>query len=89
MAVQVRQVEYVKEIDDVAVLLIGIVHDAKAGKSAVEIATGSLQNFLNAVAGVDQVGAEASENRKVAMQTIGYRVGELADALLAPKSVQV
>lgn len=86
MAVQVRQVEYMKEIDDVAVLLVQIVQDAKAGKSPVEIATGSLQNFLNAVAGVDQVGVELGEGRKVAMQTIGYRIGELADALLAPKS---
>ena len=82
---QKREVEYCKEVDDVAVLLSAIVADAKAGKPVAEIASGNLQKLVDAVAGVDQIDDEAKANRKVFMQTIGYRTGELADALL-PKA---
>lgn len=82
--IQKREEEYCKEVDDVAVLLISIVSDIKGGKSAGDITSGSIQKLIDAVAGIDQLGAE-SENRKVFLKTLGSRTGELADALL-PKA---
>ena len=91
MGIEKREVEFAKEIDDVGVLLVQIVRDAKAGKSAMEIASGSVGNLLNALTGVDQLPAEVKANRKVALQTIGFRTGELTDAILedAPAPVRV
>ncbi len=87
MSIQKREVEYAKELDDCAALLVHIVRDVKAGKTAAEIASGSLQDLMTAMSGIDQVDDELAANRKVALQTIGYRTGELTDAFLAaPKS---
>jgi hypothetical protein len=79
--VQTKQVEFCKEVDDVAVLLVKLVTEIKAGKSIGDIVSGNVQPLIDAVAGVDQLSAEAAE-RKVFMQTLGYRTGELTDALL-------
>ena len=82
MAIEKKEVEYAKEIDDVAVLLVAVVKDVRQGKTAAEIANGAITKLIAALAGVDQMDDEAKLNRKVAMQTIGYRTGELADAVL-------
>lgn len=82
VGIQKREVEYTKEIDDVAVLLVNIVKAARAKKSAGEIAAGEVQDLLNALQNVDDVDDELKANRKVALQTIGYRSGELTDAIL-------
>lgn len=82
MAVQTKNVEYSKEIDDVAFLLVKIVADIRQGKGIAEVVSGAVAPLVDALAGVDQMGAEVSANRKVALQTIGYRTGELTDAIL-------
>lgn len=82
MAKEIRQVEFAKEVDDAMVLVASILRDVREGKPVAEIAAGNLSGLVNAVAGIDQVPAEIEENRKVALQTIGYRFGEIADALL-------
>ena len=81
MGLQKKEVEYCKEVDDVASLLVAIVNDVRVGKSVSEIASGSVQKLIDAISGVDQLDEE-SKNRKVFLQTIGYRTGELADSLL-------
>lgn len=88
MAVQKREVEYAKEIDDVAALLVKVLSDAKAGKPAAEIASGAVTELINALAGLDQAGEEA-KNRRVLLQTLGYRTGEMAGILLGEPSQQV
>lgn len=81
--IQQKQVDYSKELDDVMVLVVGLVADIKGGKSLAEISADALPNLMNAVAGANSVPEELAASRKVALQTIGYRSGELADALLA------
>ncbi len=83
MGKEIRQVEVSKELDDVLALLIVVARDVRAGKSVAEIAADALSKLVDAAAGIDQVSAEVAADRKVALQTIGYRTGELADALLA------
>lgn len=82
MGVQIKQVEFSKELDDAMALVVAIVRDVKAGKPVADIATGNLQAFVEAMSGIDQVPAELAENRRAALQTIGYRTGELTDAFL-------
>lgn len=82
MAVQKKEIQYAKEIDDVAVLLVSVLRDVKAGKTAAEIANGAITKLIEALAGVDQMDDEVKGNRVVALQTIGYRMGDLADAIL-------
>ena len=87
--IQTKTVEYAKEVDDVAVLLVNIVRQARAGKGVSEIASGAVTDLVNALAGIDQLDDEAETNRKVVLQTIGYRSGELADAILGEKPLTV
>lgn len=79
--IQQKQVEFAKELDDAMILAITLLSDIRAGKSAAEITGDALPKLMEAIAGIDQVPAEMA-SRKVALQTIGYRAGELADALL-------
>jgi hypothetical protein len=89
MGIESRQLQVAKEVDDVALLLVQLVGDIKAGKSAPEIASGVVAKLVDALAGVDKIGAEVESNRKAVLATIGYRVGELADAVLAPSAPSV
>lgn len=82
MGIQIKQVEYAKEVDDVAVALVHIVSEIKAKKGIGELVGGALPKLIDAVGGIDQAGDEVKEHRKVALQTIGYRTGELTDAIL-------
>lgn len=85
MAIQKKEVEYAKEMDDVGALLVKIVKEAKEKKPVGDIASGSVQALIDAISGVDQVGVEFDKSRKVALQTILSRVGELVDAVLPAK----
>lgn len=78
-----RQVEYSKELDEAMVFLVSIVKDVKAKKPIGEIATGNLQGLINAIAGAEMLDDEFVEDPSVALQTVGYRVGELAAALVS------
>lgn len=82
MAIQKREVEFSKEIDDVAVFNLHLLKAIKDKKPIAEIMSGSLKDLMDAVQGIDQMDDEAKSNRKVALQTIGYRAGEMADVLL-------
>lgn len=83
MAIIQVQVDRAKEIDDVLVLLVGLVTDLKAKKDLATVAADNLPKLMDAVAGVNQVADELKANKAVAFATIGSRVGELAGALLA------
>lgn len=89
MAIEKRQVEYAKEIDDVAVLLVDIVRKAREGVDPATIASGSITNLVTALSGVDQLDDEVRANRKVALQTIGYRTGDLTDAILGAPVIEL
>jgi hypothetical protein len=77
-----KEVSYSKEVDDVLVLVIELVKDIKAKKGAAEIATENLANLMAALSGIDSA-SEELKDKVVALQTIGYRTGELSAALLA------
>ena len=79
--IEKREVEFAKEIDDVAVLLVELVKDIKAKKGAAEIAGENVKNLMDAIAAFDQIPAEA-KNKLVALQTLGYRTGELAAVIV-------
>lgn len=82
MAIENKQVQIAKEIDDVLLLLVEVAKDIKAGKDAAAIAAENLPNLINAIGGIDQAKAELEANKAVVMQTVGMRVGELASALV-------
>jgi hypothetical protein len=85
MAIEKREVDVAKEIDDVMKAVVEIVKDVKEKKSVADIAMENMQNLIDALSGVDQMGSELEENRAAAMSTVALRVAELADLLLAPK----
>ncbi len=78
MAIQKKEVEYAKEADDVMALFIETVKNRKQGKPVTEL----FDELMAAIGGIEEVPAEAAEHRKVLLQTIGFRTGELADAFL-------
>lgn len=82
MSLQSRQVDYSKELDDVALLLVTVVRDIRAGKSAAELAADAFPKLIEALNGVDAVPGELKENLEVSLQTMGYRLGELVGAVL-------
>lgn len=88
--IESRSVDFAKEVDDLAVLfptLITAILAKKAqGKSVVqiatELATEDFQLFVAAVAGVGDISTEVAASRKAVLATLGYRLGETADAIL-------
>lgn len=85
MAVQTKNVEYSKEIDDCMVLFCEIVRNRKNKEDLTSL----MDELMNALAGVDQVDDEVAQSRKVAFQTIGYRTGELTEAFLPAQAIQL
>jgi hypothetical protein len=85
MAIEQKQINYAREIDDVVWLLVSLVKDIKAGKTIPEVVAGSVSSLVAALNGLDQLDDEIAANKQVAFQTIGYRVGELAGAILEKK----
>ena len=77
-----RNIKVAKEIDDVMLILPSLIRAIRAGKPVAEIVATEFANLISAVQGADQVSAELATERKVALQTIGYRSGELVDAFL-------
>jgi hypothetical protein len=82
MAVEQRQVMIAKEVDDVALLLVEIVKQVKSGKPVAEMAAGVMDELVQAISGVDQIDDEWKEDRSAVMATMGYRLGELTDAII-------
>lgn len=88
--IESRTVNFAKEVDDVAVLFPTLIASIKEklakGESITQIvmetATEDFQLFVAAVAGVTNVPDELKADRKVVLATLGYRLGETADALL-------
>lgn len=80
--IEQKQIDVAKELDEVMLLIVGLVGDIKAKKSPGEIAAGRLGDLMNALGGMDQLDDEMRLNRKAALGVIGLRMGELADALL-------
>lgn len=87
---ETRMVEFTKEIDDIAKLPAQMISSIKTlsaeGKSIVEIvatlAQSQFSDYVAAVVGFGELSHELTDHRKVAFQTIGYRTGEMVDALL-------
>ncbi len=86
MAIEKREVEIAKEVDDVAKLLVDLVKDIKDGKDVAAITSENLPGLIAAIDGVNQVSAEIASNRKAVLSTVGARAGELADAFLGGSS---
>ncbi len=75
-----KEVEFVKQTDDVMVLINELVKDIKAGKPMAEVGAENLPLLMEAISGVGEVPAEISAG-VIAYQTIGFRVGELMGIL--------
>lgn len=80
--IETKSLPIAKETDDAMLLLVALVKDIKAKKSATEIGVDCLPKLMEAVSGIDQVDDEAKENKEVVLATVGYRTGELAGALI-------
>lgn len=83
MAVEQRNVSVAKEVDDVLALVVHVVKEVKAGKSAGDIASGSVAKLIAAMAGVDAVKDELAQSKGAVYNTVALRVSELVDALSA------
>lgn len=83
MAIEKKEVSYAKELDDCMVLVVELIKDIKAKKGVSELMSENLGNLIAAIGGIDQVAGELESNKEVALETIGFRVGELSNALLA------
>jgi hypothetical protein len=75
--IQKKEIEFAKELDDVLVLVIELIKDIKAKKSAAQIGTENIPLLMTAIGNIDQLPEEA-KNKPVVLSTIGYRAGELA-----------
>ena len=82
MGIESKQVQYAKELDDVGVLLVTFADTVKQGKPLA----GVVDELVSAIEGIGEVDEELAANRRVALSTLGARLGELIDALLAPKA---
>jgi hypothetical protein len=82
MSKQMKTVEYSKEIDDVMGLFVAIVDNRKKKEELAKL----FDELLEAVTGIGEIDDEFMVDRKVALQTIGYRTGELVDAFLPAKA---
>jgi len=82
MAIIKREIDVAKEADDVMIFVVELVKDIKAKKAVGEIVSGSLNNLITAIDGVAGVKEEIAANREVVVETVGYRSGELINALI-------
>lgn len=78
MAIQVKSMEYAKEIDDVMALFVEVIKNRKNKESISNL----IDELAAAVGGIEDIDDELAGHRKIALQTIGARVGELVDAFL-------
>lgn len=86
--IEKKEVEFAKEIDDAAKLLVDLVYDIRAKKDLSAIAAENLKGLMDTISNVDQVDDEVAASRRVALATIGYRIGELADAIMGGGSTE-
>lgn len=87
--IETKQVQYAKELDDALALVVTVVQQLRAGKSAADIISQDIPLLVNAISGLDQVDAELQANFEVAVATIGGRFGELVAAFLKKPVVPV
>jgi hypothetical protein len=87
MSVEVVQVQVgvPKEMNDVKVALVSVIHDVKAGKPIAEIAAGNFPKLVDALNGVDQLDDAAKEKLQESLNCAALFGAEVAGALLAPK----
>lgn len=78
MAIEKKEIEYAKEIGDVAKLINHLIATIKAKGDYMAV----IPSLIEAVNGVDQVDDEFAVNRKAALATVGYHSGEMIDVLL-------
>lgn len=82
MSIGKKELDYAKETGEAMEFLVNVVKDVKAGKDVGAIAAGSLQEFMTAIQGIDQVPAEAKASKSVVLATVGYHTGALAGAMI-------
>ena len=78
MAIEKKEVEFAKEIDDVLVLMTELIKVVKTKGEYTEL----MDELITAINGADQIPAEA-ENLSVLLGTVGLRVGGIVDAFKA------
>jgi hypothetical protein len=84
MAIEKREYDCAKEIDDVLQLVVEVIKDVKDGKGASAIAAENLPGLMTAISGADQALGEHAQNPSAVYATVGKAVGEIAGALLTP-----
>lgn len=84
--IEKKEMEIAKEVDDVGMFLAELVRDIRAKKPIADIMAENIMNLTQAISGVDQVDDEWEANRRVALMTIGYRTGDLTDAIIGVKA---
>lgn len=82
MAILQKQVSYAKELDDVLVAAVSLLQQIRDKKSIPDIITTEFQAVVDAVNGIGDVKNELAADRKVCLETIGYRIGDIVDAIL-------
>lgn len=83
MAIKQKQIDYSDAADNIAVLLVTIITQIKAKQSVGQIVAQSLEPLMAAVQTGADLSADLQANRKAVEETIGYRLGDIVDALIA------
>lgn len=78
MGTEKREVEFSKEIDDVMVLFVELASTIKEGGEYTEL----FDELVEAINGAADIDDEVVEDLGVAMQTMGYRLGQLIRVFL-------
>lgn len=82
MAIQKREVDFAKEIDDVMAVVVDIIKAVKSKKPLGELAAAEFPALVTAIEGVGQIAEELKASKTTVLETIGFRTGEIAGALL-------
>jgi hypothetical protein len=83
MSIETRNVQYSKELDDLASMAILLVTEVKAGKDLPSIVSDVLPGLVKAIGEFSTASSDLENNKQVAYETLGYRLGDLVNALLA------
>jgi hypothetical protein len=83
MALVSKEIQVPKELEEVLVLVRGLVADLKNKKPVAELAAGALPNLLSAVDGIDQLDDEWVAHQDAFLKAGALFGVEVVSALLA------
>ena len=82
MAIEKKEIQYAKELDDVMSLVVNLVADIKAKKDVSAIASENLPLLVKAIEGINAIPQEYAGDKKAFFETVGIGLGGLVGVLI-------